>query len=188
MTRELVVGLFDDLSAAEAVMRKLLEAGITRPQFSFITKSPHPPGEVRHEIKDMFSQTGTETGDGAVFGASTGAVLGGLSGLLSAVMVPGLGAVLAVGPIVGLVTGASLGATAGSLLGALHSLGIPDHEARVYAAGIKHGQTLVAVHVPTSRGAEVRNLMRENRAVDIGSRNEHLYNAARPATMDHVQS
>ncbi len=84
----------------------------------------------------------------AAQGAAVGAGLGGLAGLvgsLAALAVPGLGPIIAAGPLAAALGGALAGGAAGGIIGALSTIGVPDEYAREYAAAIEQGQTLVSV-------------------------------------------
>jgi hypothetical protein len=76
-------------------------------------------------------------------GAVTGAVVGGTLGLLAGVAtlsVPGLGPILAAGPIM-----EALAGTGAGLIGALESLAIPQDEAGQYEGMIRDGKVLLSV-------------------------------------------
>lgn len=80
--------------------------------------------------------------------AATGATLGGLSGLLAGlglIAVPGIGPILAAGPLAGALGGVLAGGAAGGLIGGLSGIGVPQEYARDYAAHIEQGSTLVSV-------------------------------------------
>lgn len=94
---------------------------------------------------------------GTVLG-SAGAVVGGTLGVLGAfgiVSIPGLGAFLALGPLLGMLSGAAIGAsvgmTAGTLTGVLLALGIPELQAHAYQARVASGRVVVSVHTESRR-------------------------------------
>ena len=106
-----VVGLFESWNEAQAVVRELVDSGISRDNISVVandadgTFSKHDDG-------------GTQATEGATSGAVGGGMVGGVVGLLvgmGALAIPGIGPVLAAGPLA-----AALGsAGAGALMGAL---------------------------------------------------------------------
>src|SRR6266850_2097282 len=59
---------------------------------------------------------------------------------------PGIGPLLAAGPIVAALSGAAVGGTVGGLAGGLTGLGFSDDEVNRYLGRIKEGHALVAVH------------------------------------------
>jgi hypothetical protein len=76
-------------------------------------------------------------------------VLGGVGGLLvglGVLAIPGIGPVLAAGPLATTLLGAGVGAAAGGLIGSLIDLGIPEEEAKYYAEGLRRGGAVVTVH------------------------------------------
>jgi len=84
----------------------------------------------------------------AIGSAATGATLGGIGGLLvglGVLAVPGIGPILAAGPLAGAIGGLLAGGAAGGVIGGLSSIGVPEEYARDYAAHIEQGHTLVSV-------------------------------------------
>jgi hypothetical protein len=101
--------------------------------------------------------------DGAVASAATGAtmvvVLGYLAGI-GALTIPGVGPLLAAGPILAALAG--MGARAnGGLIGALAGLGIPADEAHRYDGRLREGGILLSAHCDdtewASRATEILN-------------------------------
>src|ERR1700677_4775229 len=86
---------------------------------------------------------------GATAGAGGGAVVGGAFGLLmgmGALVIPGVGPVLAAGPVLSALVGAGAGATVGGLAGALIGMGMPEYEAIQYEEKMNGGNILISVH------------------------------------------
>jgi uncharacterized protein (TIGR02271 family) len=106
-------------------------------------------------------------------GAATGAVVGGLGGLLlglGALAIPGIGPIIAAGPIMSALVGAGVGAAVGGLVGALTEAGVPEEQAGYYAEGVRRGSTLVTVEVPDHRVDEVVRVMDRFHPIDINQR------------------
>jgi hypothetical protein len=85
--------------------------------------------------------------EGAAIGAGSGVVLGGAFGWLVAIdtlAMPGLGALIAVGPIMAALAGA--GAAVGGVTGAAVGMGMPEYEAKQYKGRMKGGNILISVH------------------------------------------
>jgi hypothetical protein len=110
---------------------------------------------------------------GAAAGAGTGGVLGGAFGLLAGVgsiVVPGLGALVAAGPILAMLSGAAAGAAVGGVAGALVGLGIPEYEARHYEGTVGSGSALIAVHTEdTEERSRAARIFDELGARDVGT-------------------
>lgn len=93
-------------------------------------------------------QTAVKMGDERVGSAVVGAGLGGLAGLLvgvTSLLVPGIGPIVAAGPLATALGGMLAGGAAGGIIGALSTSGVPQEYARRYAASIQQGQTVVTV-------------------------------------------
>lgn len=109
-------------------------------------------GKDEEETRNVTEETGTHAGEGAATGAVTGGALGGLGGVLAglgALAIPGIGPIVAAGPIVAGLTGAAAGAGIGGLAGALIGLGIPEEEAKDYENRFNEGEILVLVEDDT---------------------------------------
>lgn len=109
-------------------------------------------GKNEEETRNVTEETGTHAGEGAATGAVTGGALGGLGGVLAglgALAIPGIGPIVAAGPIVAGLTGAAAGAGIGGLAGALIGMGIPEDEAKNYENRFNEGEILVLVEDDT---------------------------------------
>jgi len=164
-----VVGIFDQRSEAERAVRDLIDNGFRRDDISFI--AGHTSGEPVES-----TTTSSEGMSSTVAGASTGAVVGGLGGLLvglGVLAIPGVGPVLAAGPLAVTLLGAGVGAAAGGLIGSLMDVGVPEEEAGYYAEGIRRGSTLVAVNTDDEMMIDrAVNIFERHNAVDIDRRVE----------------
>jgi uncharacterized protein (TIGR02271 family) len=162
-----LVALYDDVTTARRVVDDLVNHGFDRNDISLIARDPDE--EYATYARDDYSDTGTEAAEGA----GIGAVVGGIGGLLvglGALAIPGVGPVIAAGPIVGALTGAGVGAVAGGIIGALVDMGLPEEEAHYYAEGVRRGGTLVSAQVPDSRVEEAVDIMEHYSPVDVDER------------------
>jgi len=163
-----IVGLFDHFSEAEATVRELERAGYDRNDISMVA----------NESARAYGRTTTAGGDtGTAEGAGTGAVIGGVAGgaagliaSLAGLAIPGIGPILAAGPLVAALTGAGVGAVAGGLIGALTTAGVPEEHARYYEEGVRRGGTLVTVSASDADADEVMDIMNRHNPVDIEDR------------------
>jgi hypothetical protein len=141
MTEKTLVALYTDLGRARRAVTDLQEAGFAPARVSLV--GAKAAGRV--------DEPGSFVGEGAGAGATLGALLGGGAGLLAGLGVlalPGLGTVLAAGPLMALLAGAGVGVTAGGLAGGLIGLGIPRAEAEAYARSVQRGGAVVVLDLP----------------------------------------
>lgn len=167
-----VVALYDDLENARESVDELVEAGFTRSDISLVARDV--TGEYGSYLEEY--DEAEEVGEAAAGGAVGGAVVGGLMGLLvglGAFAIPGLGPVIAAGPVAASLAGAGIGAATGGLLGALVEWGIPEAEAGYYAEGVRRGGTLLSVRVPEDRVEDVVSILNEYDPVNIERRAEY---------------
>ena len=73
---------------------------------------------------------------------------------IGALAIPGVGPLIAAGPIMAALGGAALGGTAGGVTGALIGMGIPEYEAKRFEGELKGGRCLVSVHSEDSAETE----------------------------------
>ncbi|MEN9936235.1 MAG: hypothetical protein RLZZ387_2814 [Chloroflexota bacterium] len=169
-----VVGLFDRHEQVDRAIRELQANGVRRDDIGVIAADAR--GEFANRVGGE-----TKIDEGAGAGALSGGVLGGVLGLLmgvGALAIPGIGPVIAAGPLAaalgsagaGALVGATTGVAAGGLLGALVGAGIPEEEAHVYAEGVRRGSTLLTVATDNVSSTTVESILRTNGAVDINTR------------------
>jgi hypothetical protein len=149
---KMVAGLFESQNAAQQTIQDLRVDGVDPKRVSVITRD-------RDRARDIANETGAEVATGAASGAGLGAILGGAAGWLvgiGALAIPGVGPIIAAGPIgaaLGVAgstaaAGAGIGVAAGGLIGALTGWGFSESEARAYQEGVERGDILLAVEVP----------------------------------------
>ena len=126
--------------------------------------------------KDFAHEKGTKAPEGLATGATSGAVVGGALGWLAgigALAIPGVGPLIAAGPIIGALTGVGVGGTVGGIAGGLIGLGIPEYEAKRYEGRIKSGNILLSVHTDDSTWTnKAERILKETGADDISSTTE----------------
>lgn len=167
-----VIGLLDTPREAQDVVNDLVSTGLDRDRIGLMASDRSKSTEVGATDRE----SSTDAGSRAMAGAGTGAALGGLAGLALAFVplaIPGIGAIIAAGPIAAALTGAGIGAVAGGLIGGLTSMGVPEEEAHYYAEGVRRGGTLVTVSVDDEAEADAAvDVMKRHGAVDIDERAE----------------
>ena len=162
-----VIGLYDRLEDAQTAVSELVSAGFPRENISIVA------ADTEGKFKTYVGESSAEGGEGMATGAGLGAAVGGLGGLLlgiGALAIPGIGPVLAAGPLASALIGAGVGAVTGGLIGALVDAGIPEEQANLYAEGVRRGGTLVKVTAPEDRVDEANRIMDRFNPIDIDQR------------------
>lgn len=122
---------------------------------------------------DFAHENSTKTPEGAAVGAGTGAILGGAVGWLAGIgtlAIPGVGPLIAAGPILALLAGVATGGVAGGLVGALVGMGIPEYEAQRYEGKLREGNILLAVHTDDAEeSARVRQIFTDEQGEAIST-------------------
>ncbi len=168
-----VIGLFDNRAEAESVIQSLVGEGFRRNDIAVMSKKNEGRDDKQGETVAYVEEDGEEQIKDMAKGAGTGAAIGGLAGLLlslTAVAIPGIGPVLAAGPLAAVIAGAGIGATAGGLISGLTRLGVPEEDANYYAEGVRRGGTLVSVEASDERAEAAVRIMKQHGAVEIDKR------------------
>jgi hypothetical protein len=126
--------------------------------------------------KDLGTEKSTKAPEGVAAGATAGAAIGGTFGLLAgigALAIPGVGPLIAAGPIMATLAGIGAGGTVGGITGALVGLGIPEYEAKRYEGRVKTGGILLSVHCDNPDWTKkAKDVLAHTGAEDISSTGE----------------
>jgi hypothetical protein len=157
------------INKAEIIVDRLRIAGFSNNDISVLLPDKSGTQDFAHE-KHTKAPEGAAIGGAA--GISVGAVVGWLAGVGS-LAIPGVGPLIAAGPIMGLLGGAAVGAATGSLAGALVGLGIPEYEAKRYEGKIIGGSALISVHTENADERDkAKKIFEQAEAEDISSTGE----------------
>jgi uncharacterized protein (TIGR02271 family) len=161
---------------AARIVDQLKSAGFTRDDVSVMFGDKRTSKAFAHEKE-------TKAPEGVATGAATGGALGGVLGWLAgagALAIPGVGPLIAAGPIMAALSGAAIGAATGGIAGGLIGLGIPEYEAKRYENRIREGNILVSVHSDNSEETKrAKEIFERNGAEDIGTANEKELQSSR---------
>ena len=164
-----VFGIYRDRIGVERAVDELKAAGYRNTDISVLF--PENVG-----TKDFAHEKATKAPEGTATGAGTGAVIGGTLGWLAgigALAIPGVGPLIAAGPIVAALTGVGVGGAIGGLTGALVGMGIPEYEAKRYEGRVKEGGILLSVHSDNSEWtSKAKNILERTGAEDVSSAGE----------------
>jgi hypothetical protein len=149
MNSKSVYAIATSESQANQIVDNLTNAGFSSNDISVLFPNKGTTSEFSNEKN-------TKAPEAAMTGAATGGVLGGTLGLLvgiGALAIPGVGPLIAAGPLLAALSGAAAGAAAGAavggIAGGLIGLGIPEAEAKSYENRIAEGNILVSVVTET---------------------------------------
>lgn len=158
MSHPLVLGLFSSGVQAAAATRALHADGITREAISIVARSH---AEASALARDLDATPGVEIED-----SRAASRVGELSAVLiaaAAVVLPGVGPIVAAGPL-----GAELGEAAGHLAGGLATIltraGVDAALASAWQEAVAQGNVLVGVHIDPARADAVAALLRQHGA------------------------
>jgi hypothetical protein len=136
-------GIYPDRDSFERAIEALRAAEFRNSDISAILP------ERDRTTKDLSHEINTKAPEGIAAGAGSGAAIGGVLGWLvgiGALAIPGVGPLVAAGPIVAALAGAGAAGAAGGLVGGLVGAGIPEVEAKRYAGRVREGGYLISVH------------------------------------------
>jgi hypothetical protein len=164
-----VFGIYKSAEHAERAVDSLIGAAFPSSSISVLLPDSRTTREFAHE-KD------TKAPEGATAGVTAGGMVGGALGVLAgigALAIPGVGPMIAAGPIMAGLAGLGVGGAVGGLVGALVGMGIPEYEAKRYEGQVKCGGTLLSVHCDTSEQiSRAKDLLKATGATGIASTGE----------------
>jgi hypothetical protein len=164
-----VFGIYPSRLSVEEAVDHFRSAGFRSTDISVLFPENQGTKDFAHE-KNTKAPEGVTTG--AVAGGITGGVLGWLTGI-GALAIPGLGPMIAAGPIVAALAGAGAIGTLGGIIGALVGMGVPEYEAKRYEGRIREGGILLSVHCDSSDWVRrAKDVLQNTGAQDIGSAGE----------------
>ena len=173
-----VVGLYEEISDAQLAINELVRAGFDRADISLVAtnrwadESTVATGD--GDANDVMLNN-TQLGSDVAAGMATGGVVGGLGGVLlglGALAIPGVGPIIAAGPLVAGLAGAGIGAAVGGLVGALVNWGVPAEEAELYAESVRRGGILVGLKTEEERVERAINIMNQYGPIDVERHSE----------------
>ena len=139
-------GIYKSRAQAESAVDALQQAGFRSDDISVLLPDQQSSEELAHEKN-------TKAPEGTTAGVAAGGTIGGTLGLLAgigALAIPGVGPLIAAGPLMAALAGAGAGGALGGLVGALVGMGIPEYEAKRYEGHVKDGGILLSVHCDDS--------------------------------------
>lgn len=160
-----VIGVFDDDEHATLAEQALEQAGFGRDDISALAM---PPGSA-----PRMSAEEANVRQGMRSGAKVGVLLGGLTTV--ALVLPGVGTLLAAGPIAAIISGSLVGGSLGGLAGSFAGLGMTSDQAQEYEAMVRSGAEVIAVRTANSESAAAAaQILNQHGAHHVVTQHEHL--------------
>src|ERR1700743_3659830 len=176
--------IFPNRSAAESAVDRLIAAGFSNQDVSVLMSD-------NDSSRQFATEKNTKPPEGTAKGVGVAGVVGGTLGLLAGIgplPIPGVGPLIAAGPIMGALAGLGVGGAVGGLVGALVGLGIPEYEAKRYEGRVKDGGILVSDHCDTSEEiSRAKDVLKQAGGEDIASSGATA-GTTRPAGCAHKNS
>jgi len=145
------IGYFHDRAAVDSAYEDLTRNGFVRDDLSII-------GRGREGGRGLADDDHVHAGEGAAVGGITGLLIG-----AAVMLIPGIGPVVAVGPLTaaltGIVTGGVTGVIVGGIAGALIDAGVPEDEARYYDERFRSGGYLLTVRTDDANYQRARDIL-----------------------------
>lgn len=162
-------GIFKSRSSAENCLTTLVNNGFQNNDISILASDPNT-------TKELATEKHTKAPEGVTTGATTGGIVGGAIGLLAGIgtiAIPGVGPLIAAGPIMATLAGIGAGAATGGIVGALVGMGIPEYEAKRYEGHVHDGGILISVDCDNSElVSKAKKVLENSGAKDISSTKE----------------
>ncbi|MEA4882049.1 MAG: hypothetical protein VB144_00035 [Clostridia bacterium] len=161
-----VIGTFSSRNNAESCIRRLRDSGLAQDRISVVAKGESGGGGGGGKEGQQGGGATMSNAGAAMGGTATGGVLGGVTGLLAglgALAIPGLGPIVAAGPLAATLTGA----VGGGLVGGLVDMGIPAERGKYYEGKVREGQILAVVDTSGDKVDLAAKTMRDFGASDV---------------------
>lgn len=164
-----VLGVFSDTAQAEKAVDDLQRKGFKKDEISIVAKENAAKGG-----RGQGSESGQEgdrrttmgTDQNLSGGITTGGAIGGVAGLLAgvgALAIPGIGPIVAAGPIAAALSGAVTGGIAGGLI----DWGIPEDVGQRYEERVKEGKIVAMVRTEDDKVQDAADIFRRHGAKDV---------------------
>lgn len=162
-TQKAVIGVFDSRNDAETAVSQLRNKGFNTEEINIIAKDDNKQRNQSQTYDDDITD-----------GALTGGTIGGIGGLLlgagvvasvGAMAIPGIGPIIASGPIAAAIGGAVAGGVAGGLI----DWGIPAEASHRYEQSVAKGGILAVIRTNSNKVEAAAQVLRQNGATDVES-------------------
>jgi len=161
MAHPLVVALFATPAAAATAARALHAQGVSREQISVVSRSHDEEGALAEQMDATPGADIEDSRPAARLGELGAQVLAAI-----AIVMPGIGPIVAAGPLsAGL--GEAAGHVAGGLASTLKAAGVPEARADQIQDAVERGAVLLAVHVVPDQVEPVRSALQSASPLEL---------------------
>lgn len=172
-----IIGRFADASRVQEAVGALLASNLDKSDISYIGHDPAgraaPPRAETGEVLGARGNVGKADRVPEAVTAGSGNLGAGIAGLLTgmfAFAIPGIGPLLAAGPLAVGLAGAGAGTARDDIerfAKALHAVGVPDGEARGYAEAVRGGGALILIRAREIVGDDIAAILQERGAASV---------------------
>lgn len=149
-----VIAEYDNVPSAQEAVNALVQQGVSPEAISLVFRD-----EDGRFADHMRTKSDAVTGgEGAGFGALIG-LFTGLAISIGALTIPGIGPVIAVGPLIGGLVGGAAGAITGGITAELIKTGVNEPEAARYEEHIRTGGALVTVQTADVHARAIEEIL-----------------------------
>jgi hypothetical protein len=174
--RRIIIGVYGGEAEAEAALKQLVEDDFPMDRVSLLGRAASPGDD---PIGVYYAGAGERMKGWGAMGALWGGLWGLVSGAAGMFLVPGLGPLLAAGPVVEALAGAAAGAGigGGALAGAaaaseltlaVHRMGVPEDRLEALRRHIEEGRFLLILIVGEEESGRWRKVLERSRAQHVG--------------------
>jgi hypothetical protein len=178
---EAVTGIFETRSDAERAVQQVRARGIPADQITLLT--PGTADQIRKEVEAVPIDTTEQPGMGGAIGALMGGGVGLAGGAVLMALIPGVGAVTALGLLgAGILAaaGATAGAAAGDKVENSMTEGLPEDEIFVYEDALRKGHSVVvALAEDDASASAVRDALKQEKAESIDAARDQWWTGLR---------
>ena len=161
MSHPLALALFQSPAAAAAAARALHDLGVTRERISVVTRNHDEEGALAEQMDATPGADLEDSRPAARLGELSGQVLAAI-----AIVLPGIGPIVAAGPLsAGL--GEAAGHVAGGVASVLTSAGVSSARAETLQREVQAGAVLLGVHASDEDEAAIRDALQRAGATSV---------------------
>lgn len=148
-----IIAYFEEKNQAEEAIQEIRNSGFENNEISILGNE---------ENQDENKRGNQILADGAIAGGAYGGIAG-FALTAGAFLVPGVGPILAVGPLGGILAGALTGGVAGALI----DYGIPEEQSKHYEEKLQEGNIITVLQADEEQIEEAAEILRNHGAKDV---------------------